>query len=99
MKLILIGQISSHRCTFNGIYDPTDELSGGMPVYAKRGNVEKWIEYWPATKEWMLKTTAGKGTDKGWARLRSDPPAPPEKVVGSVWSVWDGTAWGRIRQK
>ena len=40
--LVLVGKTAA---LFNGTYDPTDELSGGMSLYAKGGNVGKLIEY------------------------------------------------------
>ena len=82
-----------NAAVINGIYDPTDELSGGMPVYAKRRDANVCVEYWPAIKKWQVKGTRVKGSNVAWAALLSDPPVPPEQVVGSVWRVAEGSGF------
>ena len=34
----------------NGIYEPTEEVSSGWPIYRKRGDAGKWLEYFVAGK-------------------------------------------------
>ena len=73
----------------NGIYNPTDELNGGMPVYAKQGDAGTCLEYRSGVKKWFVKATQLKGTDEDWAQLESDRAVPPEQVRGSMWVVRD----------
>ncbi len=65
-----------------------------MPVYRKRGDGDKWLEYWAPTKKWMVRTTAKRGTNMCWASLLSDPPGLPKDTRGAVWEVHDGSEWG-----
>lgn len=54
----------------NGVYDRTGELSGGWPLFRKRGDgdTDMWIHYWPATNTWIVTNTESKGKDDaGWA--------------------------------
>ena len=55
----------------NGIFDPTEELSCGQPVYVKRGDGSKCIHFWSATGQWIVAPTENKGkNDTGWAALK-----------------------------
>ena len=84
--------------TINGIYDPTDEgLSSPSfwPVYRKRGDPNKWLEFYSQTNKWYVKATTDKGRARGWMRITCDPPSRPEqcKHNRSVPEVWDGSKW------
>lgn len=84
--------------TINGIYDPTDEGLGApnsWPVYRKRGDPNKWLEFYSQTNKWYVKATTDKGRARGWMRITCDPPSRPEecKNNNSVPEVWDGTKW------
>lgn len=76
----------------NGIYEPTDEICGGWPVYRKKDDNEKWLEYIVATNEWYVKPTTDKGKAEGWMCIASDPPTRPELSKGTC-DVWDGERW------
>lgn len=78
--------------SINGIYEPTDEISGGWPVYRKKDDSEKWLEYIVASNEWYVKPTADKGKPEGWMCILSDPPTRPELTKGTC-DVWDGERW------
>lgn len=78
--------------SINGIYEPTDEICGGWPVYRKKDDSEKWLEYIVASHEWYVKPTADKGKPEGWMCISSDPPTRPELTKG-VCDVWDGEKW------
>ena len=71
----------------NGVFDPVEGVSEGMPVYRKRDNADMWLEYF--SKRWMIKPTRCRGTGTCWARLLCDPPRLPEHTLGSVWQLWD----------
>lgn len=56
----------------NGMYNRTEELSGGQPVFRKLGVgvSETWIHYWPTSNEWIVTGTESIGKDdSGWARI------------------------------
>jgi hypothetical protein len=78
--------------SINGIYEPTDEICGGWPVYRKKDDPEKWLEYIVASNEWYVKPTADKGKPEGWMCISSDPPTRPELTKGTC-DVWDGERW------
>ena len=80
--------------SINGTYDPEEGLTEGMPVYRKRGDGDKWLEYWCPIKKWMVRPSNSRGTARGWATLLSDPPRLPEDTHGAVWEVHDGSRWG-----
>ena len=49
----------------NGVYEPTQEVQNGMPVYKKKGTGDMWIElvHGASGWRWYLKPTANKGAD------------------------------------
>ncbi len=74
----------------NGIWDPTDELSCGQPVYVKRGDGGKWIHFWSATSTWTVAPTANKGKDGlGWAFLKHSGRLEAASSM-SDWQLSDG---------
>ena len=88
------GAIGPSASSINGIYDTTDEICGGWPVYQKRGDTEKWLEHHAATNEWYVKPTADRNRAEGWMCLASDPPTRPELSRG-LCEVWNGERWTR----
>ena len=74
----------------NGVFDPVEGVSEGMPVYRKRDNADEWLEYDAPRRRWVVTSTEGRGTGAGCAFLRSDPPRLPDHTLGSVWEVPDG---------
>ena len=45
------GATGPYASKVNGIYEPTDELCGGWPVYRKRGGPDIWLEYTAVTNQ------------------------------------------------
>ena len=88
------GAVGPSASSINGVYDPTDEICGGWPVYQKRGDSEKWLEHHAATNEWYVKPTADRNRAEGWMCLASDPPTRPELSRG-LCEVWNGERWTR----
>lgn len=39
------GAKGPNAITINGTYDPTDEICNDWPVYQKRGDPNKWMEF------------------------------------------------------
>lgn len=73
----------------NGVFDPTDEMRGGWPVYLKRDDGEWWLEYDACPQKWMIRPTACRGTTRGRAYILCDPHTRPERAKG-VWRLSDG---------
>ena len=65
-------------------------MSGGMPVYRKQDDPDRWLMYHPSSKKWTLQRTKGKSS--GWAYLTCDPPCLPENGTKRTWKVCDGRA-------
>lgn len=86
------GAKGSNAISINGTYDPTDEVCNDMPVYQKRGDPNKWMEYFTQSKKWYIKATTDRGKARGWLRLTADPAVTPEKCDGNC-EVWDGSKW------
>jgi hypothetical protein len=86
------GSFGPSASSINGIYEPTNEVSGGWPVYRKQGDPDKWLEYIVATGEWYVKPTADRGRAEGWMCLAADPGCRPELCRGTC-EVWDGERW------
>ena len=74
----------------NGIYEFTEEVSGGMPVYRKMDDPDMWLMYNPTRKEWWVQQTSSKVTGGGWAYLTCNPPCLPERGPKGMWQVYDG---------
>ena len=85
----------------NGIYDKTDELAGGLPIYSRRGLCEQgrqWImEYFRPDKTWQIKWLENKGTNVFNAIVTCDPPVLPH-LIKEVWKVADRDAPGAERK-
>jgi hypothetical protein len=86
------GAKGPNAVTINGVYEPTDEVCSNWPVYRKRGDPTKWLEFFSASNKWYIKATGDKGRARGWMRLTADPPTRPE-LCKSVCEVWDGSKW------
>lgn len=70
----------------NGVFDPTGELSGGRPVYRKRGNGEVFIHFWLETKKWIVAKASSVGKDRiGWAFMCFD--GTLEACAGLPWKM------------
>ena len=88
-KPVLIGgateALTGHSIV-NGVFEPTGELSGGWPLYRKRGDGDKWIHFWPATKQWIVTNTASKGKDAaGFATIVHE--GSLESCAGRPWRM------------
>ena len=46
-----------NQSTINGVYEPTDEVCSGWPVYRKRGDANKWLEFFIASNK-VIKCTS-----------------------------------------
>ena len=85
------GATGDNAPSVNGIYEATEEMSGGMPVYRKQDDPDKWLMYNPKKKHWYVQSTSDKGTSGGWAYLKCDPPCLPKNGTKRTWKLWDGS--------
>ncbi len=73
MALVVSGASGPCALKVNGVFDATDELSGGQSVYIKRDNADICIHFWSASKQWVVAATIDKGKNSnGWACLKHD---------------------------
>lgn len=61
----LEGAVGKSAARTNGVFEPTQAMQNGMPVYAKKGDSDSWIElvHGASGWRWYLKPTANKGPD------------------------------------
>ena len=59
------GAKGPNAVTINGVYEPTDEVCSNWPVYRKRGDPTKWLEFFSASNKWYIKATGDKGRARG----------------------------------
>ena len=78
----------------NGVYEVTDEVSGGMPVYKKQG-AEQWLEYHVSTSSWMSRSTARKGQSRLACHAYVDCAMGvlPDNAPTGAWHVFTSGAW------
>ena len=77
----------------NGIFDPTDEKIGGVPVFRKRTDADKLLVYVESKKWWVVQPSTNKGTTICFAYISCDPVSAPHKASGSGWRVHNGTSF------
>ena len=85
------GATGSNSRILNGTYVPTAERLNGKPVYAKEGDMERWLIFGP-DKFWMASHTVNKaenGTDcVAYTELGLAHPG-----AARSWEVWRGDKW------
>jgi len=88
------GDIGDNAVYVNGLYEVTDEISGGMPVYKKQG-AEQWLEYHVSFRQWMSRSTARKGqtSDLCHAYVACAVGMLPDKAPKGAWHVVVNGAW------
>ena len=79
----------------NGIYEKTDELARGLPIYSRRGLSEngiQWVmKYYLPNKTWQIKSLESQGTNTCNASVACNPPVLPH-LIKEVWQVRDRDA-------
>jgi hypothetical protein len=45
------GAKGPNAVTINGVYEPIEEVCNGWPVYRKRGDPNKWLEFFVASNK------------------------------------------------
>lgn len=80
----------------NGRYDPTDKLVAGMPVFVRKGDPRKIIEYYAPLNRWQIKPASGTGSDLCWAYMEAEQGKLPNEAskYGMLWTGrGDGSWW------
>ena len=73
----------------NGVYEPTLELCGGLPVFQKKGHhSDVWLEY--LDSDWWVRKTADRGTTAGFAYIATERPCLPHDCDEGAWNVGTG---------
>lgn len=97
VSLDIRGSTGQHELRVNGRYDPTDELSGGWPIYRKRIEIipgendevdeddNLILEFHSGLDEWMVKHVSSKGSHRSFVFLKCSPPTRPELCRSSSW--------------
>jgi len=62
-------------------------------VYKKLGDFVEWIEYYAPTGRWLVRSTADRRTDRGYAKAIISPPRALEDCRIGCWQVHDGSSW------
>ena len=88
-----MGATGSKTSRINGIFEATEEESGGMPIYRKLDDYDVVLLYSPPAKMWIIQAAKDRGSFLKWAYLRCDPPHLPEKGPKGAWQVDDGSAF------
>ena len=71
----------------NGVYEATDELSGGLPVYVKVGSHDACLEYRVVANRWQVKRIEHKGTDIGLAVCAVPAKCQPQNCPAAKWQI------------
>ena len=74
-----------HAHLVNGIYEPTEELSGGLPAYQKkcgRGG-DMWLEYSAST--WFIRKERGTKSCRAYNEIAR--PCLPHDCSAGLWHV------------
>jgi hypothetical protein len=90
--VLVSGATGTGAASINGVYRPVaGEGVGGKPVYKKDG-ADMWIEYWPGTDSWQLKSGSDKGMDSShMCSLGNQKEAGVVEEVTAGWNVYDST--------
>ena len=73
--------------SINGVYEPTSEQFGGLPVYQKKGNGGgMWLEFYLSDLKWSVHPTSCRGTNKRSAFAVTERPCLPQDCAGA-WRV------------
>ena len=86
----LAGATGGSATYVNGVYEPTSEVSsGGVTVYRKLGDADRWLEYYAGAGRWDVKPTGSKGKDSCTACCTVPVKCLPEECPEGQWRVYD----------
>jgi hypothetical protein len=87
----------------NGVFEPSDEIQIGLPVFVKKGDPDTWVEAVSGTSglRWYLKPAANKGPKSsicfGYIAIDQDNVVLPQNMSPTDWTV--NTDSGFVAQK
>ena len=85
--------IPAPHASLNGVYDPTDEVYGGVTVFCKRGNVDRWLEYNALSSKWFITQTSDRGSGVAYVQSPVLPSVVlPDQCTGDVLFL-EGGKW------
>ena len=73
-----------HAIKVNGVYELTDEVCSGLPVFQKKTESDIWVEY--SESRWRVLSTPYRGTTSCYVNFASGRPCLPQDCVGE-WRV------------
>ena len=85
----IAGATGTNAGIINGLYKPTEELSGNVALYVKIDDGDMWLVYLDSSKNWNVQTTANKGTDLCWAYCHVPVKCLPDECPRGLWQVAD----------
>ena len=90
------GATGSRASRVNGVFDLTEEVCNGMPVYRKRNDRDTWMEMVKCNAggwRWYIKPTKEKGPDSSicFGYCSSDDVILPHQAAADQWYVYMGT--------
>ena len=97
VALDIRGATGQHELRINGRYDPTDELSGGWPIYKKTIDLvadedeeldeddNLILEFHAGLDEWMVKHVSCKGSHRSFVFFKCTIPTRPELCHDGAW--------------
>jgi hypothetical protein len=96
--IYISGATGPNDKSVNGIYDQTDEISCGQPVYIKRDDATKCIHFWEAKCFWMIATKLDKLDNKTFAYLQHRGSLESAPLL-NVWLVHSNGAFLETRNR
>ena len=94
VRVSIAGVTGPQETAVNGVYEPTSELSGGMPVYRKVGDGDRWLWFYAPKSQWQVTRTANMGTGLAAAYCVVPLPCMPQDCPVGMWQVsFDGTEY------
>jgi hypothetical protein len=90
------GATGTRAARVNGVFDLTDEICNGMPVYRKRNDRDTWMEMVKCNAggwRWYIKPTKEKGPDSSicFGYCSSDDVILPHLAAADQWCVYMGS--------
>ncbi len=91
-NVVISGATGSCAHLINGLWDRSEEVVDGMPVYFKRDDRDECLEYYATDRSWYIRALANRGTNAGHAFVDCNPAGPAEECTGT-WRVLSNDKW------
>ena len=83
----IVGAMGPQIALVNGVYEATSEFAGGMPVYAKVGDPNVYLEYKADDNIWTVQSTDYKGIAKIYAVCDVPAKCLPQNCPVGKWEI------------